>query len=245
MGADHTGRTYIVTGGSAGIGLGCAQALVRDGARVVIVGRDANRLDAALDLLGDGAVACVGDLADATLPQRALETAVAAFGSVSGALLSSGGPTLGNALTLTDDDWRQAFDATFLGIVRMCRTLVPALPPGGAIATVLSTTVWEPIPELAASNGLRPGLAMLLKGLARDVGPAGIRILGLAPGRIATARMGMLAGGSERHVDPEVPLGRWGTPEEFGNVASFVLSPEASYLTGIVIPVDGGLHRSL
>ena len=242
---DHAGRTYIVTGGSAGIGLGSAQALARGGARLVVVGRDRARLDAAVASIDGDAVACPGDLADPALPSTAIRTAMAHFGSLDGALISSGGPRLGSLLTLNDDDWRHAFESTFLGVVRLMRELIPVLGASSAIAVVLSTTVWEPIPGLAASNGLRPGLAMVIKDLADEVGPRGIRVLGLAPGRIATERMGVLAGGQRPERDPAVPLQRWGTPEEFGEIAAFALSQRAAYLTGTVIPVDGGLHRSL
>jgi len=113
---------------------------------------------------------------------------------------------------------------------------------------VLSSSVKSPVGQLAASNGLRPGLAMVAKQLADELGPDGIRVLGLLPGRISTARTAELdarAPGRRAAAEATIPLRRYGTPEEFGRVAAFLLSPAASYLTGLVVPVDGGMLRSL
>jgi 3-oxoacyl-[acyl-carrier protein] reductase len=138
-----------------------------------------------------------------------------------------------------------------LGTVRLVKALVPVLGDGAAIGLVLSSSVREPIGHLAISNGLRPGLAMTAKALADELGPRGIRVFGLLPGRIATDRVLQIDG---RHPDPQaarqaseasIPLRRYGRPEEFGRVAAFALSPAASYLTGVMLPVDGGLIRSL
>lgn len=163
----------------------------------------------------------------------------------SSALISVGGPPAGPALGLTDEQWRGAFDSVFLGAVRMCRAVVDALTAeGGSLALVLSTSVKAPIAGLAASNGLRPGLAMLAKTMADELGPRRVRVNGLLPGKVLTDRLRELGAG-EADVPTDIPLRRYGAPDEFGRVAAFVLSPAASYLTGAMIPVDGGATRAL
>jgi len=125
------------------------------------------------------------------------------------------------------------------------------LGDGGSIAFVLSTSAKAPVPNLGISNGLRPGLAMAAKNLADELGPRGIRVNGLLPGRVSTARVQSLdaatgdADAAQARAVQSIPLGRYGRPEEFGRVAAFVLSPAAGFLTGIMVPVDGGATRSL
>lgn len=240
----HDGRVYLVTGGSRGLGFGTARALVRDGGRVVLVSRDPRAVQDAATSLGPSAVGLAGDLADPGLPATAIAAAVDRFGRLDGALLSTGGPGLGSLLDLGDDAWRAAFETTFLGVVRMMRELAGALGPGSAIGVVLSTSAFHPIGGLSLSNGLRPGLGMLVKDAANELGPRGIRVVGLAPGSIATERERSLHGrtGTISGTD-STPLGRKGTPEEFGDVAAFLLSERASYVTGTIVPVDGGAVR--
>jgi 3-oxoacyl-[acyl-carrier protein] reductase len=127
----------------------------------------------------------------------------------------------------------------------MCRAVVDALPAeGGALALVLSTSVKAPIGGLAASNGLRPGLAMLAKTMADELGPRGVRVNGLLPGKVLTDRLREL--GMDAADEPlDIPLRRYGAPEEFGRVAAFVLSPAASYVTGTMVAIDGGSTRAL
>jgi 3-oxoacyl-[acyl-carrier protein] reductase len=150
-------------------------------------------------------------------------------------------------LDATDEQWHTSFDSVFLGAVRTARAVVPHLSAGGAIGLVLSTSAKSPIGGLAISNGLRPGLAMWAKQLADEVGPQGIRVVGLLPGRVLTERtLSLTPDQADRErIAAQIPLRRYGDPEEFGQVASFVLSPAASYLTGCVIPVDGGALRLL
>ena len=241
------GKTYVVTGASRGLGLAAATALAAEGASVVLAARDADAVAAAAARLG--AVGVAADLADPETPARLVAAARQAYGRLDGALVSVGGPPAGPALGLTDDQWRGAFDSVFLGAVRMCRAVVDALPEeGGSIALVLSTSVKAPIAGLAASNGLRPGLGMLAKTMADELGPRGIRVNALLPGRVDTDRVRDLDGPDpevRRAVEQTIPLRRYGTPEEFGRVAAFVLSPAAGYLTGAMVPVDGGITRAL
>lgn len=236
-------RVLIVTGGSRGLGLATAQALVAEGARVVLAARDADAVQAAAESLG--AVGVAADLADPGTPARLVAAAQETYGRLDGALISVGGPPPGAALALTDDQWRGAFDSVFLGAVRMCRAVVDALPAeGGALALVLSTSVKAPVAGLAASNGLRPGLAMLAKTMADELGPRGVRVNGLLPGLVMTDRLRAL-GVDPDAVPEQIPLRRYGAPAEFGRVAAFVLSPAASYVTGTMIAVDGGSTRAL
>jgi 3-oxoacyl-[acyl-carrier protein] reductase len=245
-------RVYLVTGGSRGLGLATAQALVADGARVVLSARDAAGVTAAAAGLGAGSAASLAaDLADPAAPGQLVAVARDTFGRLDGALISVGGPPGGTVMGTSDDAWRAAFESVFLGAVRLARTLGGELGEGGSIAFVLSTSVRSPIDTLAISNGLRPGLAGAAKSLADELGPRGIRVNGLLPGRIATGRVREIDAG---RGDPEeiraalsrgIPLRRYGQPEEFGRVAAFVLSPAASYLSGAMIPVEGGALRAL
>ncbi len=251
-----TDRVLIVTGGARGLGRASAEALVAEGARVVLSGRSQESLDDAVAALDDSAgrraaVAVVADNADRDTPARLLAAAHDTWGRVDGALISVGGPPKGPVSTITDEQWSAAFESVFLGAVRLAREVGAALPSGGALGLVLSSSVRAPLPEMAISNGLRPGLAMVAKTLADELGPRGVRVNGLLPGRIATDRVAELDAstgdpeGARRAAEASIPLGRYGEPAEFGAVAAFLLSPAASFLTGVMLPVDGGLLRSL
>jgi 3-oxoacyl-[acyl-carrier protein] reductase len=251
-----TDRVYIVTGGARGLGRATADALVAEGARVVLSGRTQDSLDRATAELNDAAdrdaaVAVVADNADREAPARLLGAAEDAWGRLDGTLISVGGPPKGPVGTITDEQWSTAFESVFLGAVRLAREVGAALPAGGSLGLVLSSSVRAPLPEMAISNGLRPGLAMVAKTLADELGPRGVRVNGLLPGRIATERVAELDASTgdpeaaRRAAEAAIPLGRYGEPEEFGAVAAFLLSPAASFLTGVMLPVDGGLLRSL
>jgi 3-oxoacyl-[acyl-carrier protein] reductase len=244
-------RVFVLTGASKGLGLATAQALVADGAKVVISSRSPEAVGAAAAALGDSAAAVAADLTDPGTPELLVRTARERFGRLDGALISVGGPARGTAADMTDEQWRAAFETVFLGTVRAARTIAAALTDGGAIALVLSTSAKTPIAGLGLSNGLRPGLAMAAKDMADQYAARGVRVVSLLPGRIMTDRNRELF---EATGDPEqaareaaaaVPLGRLGEPEEFGKVAAFMLSPAASYLTGLTVPVDGGALRTL
>ncbi|WPB94004.1 SDR family oxidoreductase [Streptomyces malaysiensis] len=243
-------RVYIVTGATRGLGLATARELIADGAKAVITGRDADTAAAVAADLGPNAVGASADNADPEAAGRLIATAREHFGRFDGVLISVGGPPAGLTADITDAQWQAAFDSVFLGAVRLARTAADQLGSGGVIGFVLSGSVREPIPGLTISNGLRPGLAGFAKSLSLEVGPRGIRVVGLLPSRIDTDRIRELDGLSgdaeaarERNA-AAIPLGRYGTPEEFGKAAAFLLSPAASYLTGVMLPVDGGaLHN--
>jgi 3-oxoacyl-[acyl-carrier protein] reductase len=240
-------RVYVVTGGTKGLGRATADALVADGARVVVSSRSQESVDAAVAAFGDTACGVAADNADPTTPERLVQTALEAWGRLDGVLVSVGGPPGTDALGATDDQWRAAFESVLLGAVRMARAVVPHLGESSAIGLVLSTSVKQPIGGIEISNGLRPGLAMWAKQLADELGPRGVRVFSLMPGRILTDRMTSLmpdATARDRLAE-SIPLRRMGQPEEFGRVAAFLLSPAASYLTGLAVPVDGGALRPL
>jgi 3-oxoacyl-[acyl-carrier protein] reductase len=238
-------RVYIVTGGSRGLGFATAKALVADGARVVLSSRSAANVDAAVAELGTNAVGVVGDNGDPGLPDRLVAVAEERFGRLDGLLVSVGGPPPGGALDTALADWAAAYESVFLGALRLVRAVAGHLSDGGAIAFVLSSSVREPLNNLAISNGLRPGLAMTAKTLANELGPRGIRVMSLLPGSIATDRIKALYGDTVPTRSEGIPLRRIGRPDEFGRVAAFVLSPAASYLTGSVVSVDGGSIHGL
>jgi 3-oxoacyl-[acyl-carrier protein] reductase len=220
-------RVYIVTGGTRGLGLAAARALTADGAKVVVTGRSTTSVSAAQAELGDPgqAVGLVADNADASTPERLIAAARDAFGRLDGALISVGGPPTGTSDTINDQQWRDVFESGFLGAVRLSRSVGAELGDGGVIGFVLSTSVYEPIPGLALSNALRPGLAGYAKTLAGELGPRGIRVVGLLPAHIETDRVRELAAltgdaadardrelrGAERAVRRSPRQGRCGT----------------------------------
>ncbi|MER5778416.1 SDR family oxidoreductase [Streptomyces sp. NPDC002039] len=239
-------RVYVVTGATRGLGFASARELTADGAKVVLTGRDAGRAAEAAASLGPNAVGVAADNADPAAAARLVAEARERFGRLDGILISVGGPAPGTAADNTDEQWAAAFESVFLGAVRLARAAAAELGEGGVIGFVLSGSVHEPIPGLTISNGLRPGLAGFAKSLSVELGPRGIRVVGLLPARIDTDRvreLDALSGDADTARvanESRIPLRRYGTPEEFGRTAAFLLSPAASYLTGVMLPVDGG-----
>ena len=242
-------RVYVVTGATRGLGNAAARSLVADGAKVVVTGRDESRALASAAELGPNAVGVGVDNADPAAAERLIAAARERFGGFDGVLISVGGPAPGFVADNTDEQWQTAFESVFLGAVRLARAAAAELEAGGVIGFVLSASVHEPLPGLTISNGLRPGLAGFAKSLSDELGPRGIRVVGLLPSRIDTDRVREL---DSMSADPEatraanesrIPLRRYGTPEEFGRAAAFFLSPAASYVTGVMLPVDGGMRH--
>jgi 3-oxoacyl-[acyl-carrier protein] reductase len=251
MDLELTDRVFVVTGGARGLGRATADALVEEGACVVLSGRNEESLAAAKLALGDAAEVVVADNADPATPGRLIRAVLDRWSRLDGALVSVGGPPKGSVVTTTDEQWTAAFESVFLGAVRVGREIGKALPHGGSLAFVLSSSARAPLADMAISNGLRPGLAMVAKTLADELGPAGVRVNGLLPGRIGTdrvAELDALSGDAEAvraAAVQTIPLRRYGEPEEFGRVAAFVLSPAASFVSGAMLPVDGGMLRAL
>jgi 3-oxoacyl-[acyl-carrier protein] reductase len=244
-------RVYLVTGGGRGLGRATADVLVAEGARVVLSGRSEETLSAAVAALGENAAYVVGDNADAETPRRLIAAAQDRWGRIDGVLISVGGPPTGTIASTTDEQWTRSFASVFLGAVRTAREVADHLGAGGAIAFVLSTSVKGPLTEMAISNGLRPGLAMVAKQLADELGPRDVRVNGLLPGRVATERVAELdslqddPAAAKASAAERIPLRRDGEPSEFGRAAAFLLSPAASFVSGVMLPVDGGVTRAL
>jgi 3-oxoacyl-[acyl-carrier protein] reductase len=245
------GRTYILTGATGGLGLATARALIADAAQVVISSRSYESVDRTVVELGPRAIGVAADNAAADTPARLIQAAKDTFGRLDGALISVGGPPAGPILERTEDEWRASFESVFLGAIRLATAVAAELSEGGSIAFVLSTSAKMPVAGLGISNGLRPGLAMAAKNLADELGPRGIRVNGLLPGRIETERVQHLdsladdPAAARAATEATIPLRRYGRPEEFGQVGAFLLSPASSFLTGVMLPVDGGMTRSL
>lgn len=247
------GRVYLVTGGSSGLGLATARQLLGEGAKVVLCGRDGPRLEAAVTELDarEAVMAIPGDLADPSTAGRLVASANGRFGRLDGAVVSVGGPPAVRTYDATDEQWRSAFESVFLGSVRLTTAVARSAGfEGGAVVLVLSTSVRAPITGLGISNGLRPGLAMVAKELSDELGPLGVRVNVVLPGRFDTSRVREIeattgdAAGARATFEASVPLRRIGMPEEFARVATFLVSPAASYVTGTAVAVDGGLTRS-
>jgi 3-oxoacyl-[acyl-carrier protein] reductase len=245
-----SGKTALVMGASRGIGRGVAATLAREGARVAMASRSRERLEAAAaDIDGETAV-FAADASDldrlAALPGEIRQ----ALGPVEILVTNAGGPPPGGALDNPLDEWEAVYRSLVLGP----RVLIQAVVPGmrgrgwGRIVNVGSSSTREPIPGLALSNSHRMATVGLFKTLSREVAAEGITVNTVATGQIRTDRLTELLG-SEQQVEErarsEVPAGRLGTPEEYGDLVAFLCSERAAYLTGAVIPLDGGLLRSV
>jgi 3-oxoacyl-[acyl-carrier protein] reductase len=240
------GRTAIVCGASAGIGLAIAEALAEEGANVVMFARGREQLEREAARIGGLAVA--GDVASAEDCERLVAAAVDAHGGVDVLVNNSGGPPRTPALGLTPEQVEDAVQLLLVSAVRLTGLCLPYLERSecGRVVNVTSSSVREPIENLALSNAVRPGVIGWAKTLARELGPKGITVNSIAPGRIDTERV--------REVYPDgpteddlraIPLRRLGSTREIGDVVAFLCSERAAYVTGTVVPVDGGLTRGL
>jgi len=240
------GRTALVMGASSGLGLASAEALREEGANVVMLARRQELLRQQAARLH--ATPVVGDLYHHADLQDAVTTTVATHGGLDILVLNGGGPPPGTASDVSDDAIQRAIDLLLRPVVTLINAALSHLQASGQgrIISIASTAAREPIRNLALSNAVRPGVWGYLKTLASELAKDAITVNSVGPGRIATARMNELYGSEppQSEIDA-IPLGRFGAPRELGDVVCFLASKQASYLNGILIPVDGGSSRSL
>ncbi len=240
------GRTAIVCGASSGIGLGIAEALAEEGANVAMFARRRDVLEREADRLG--ALAVRGDV---TVPgdlERLVAQTVEAFGGIDVVVHNSGGPPRTTALDMNEESIEAAVQLLLVSAVRLTSLCLSHLERSGhgRIVTVTSSSVKEPIDNLALSNAVRPGVVGWSKTLARELGPKGITVNCVAPGRIDTERLREVYPDGPAEADlAAIPLRRLGAPSEIGSLVAFLCSDRGAYISGTTIPVDGGLIRSL
>lgn len=261
MNLEIDGNAALVTASSSGLGKASAAALAREGANVVVNGRDEERLEAAvaeLDALGDGRV--IGQPADLTVRddiQALVQRTVDEFGGIDHLVTSAGGPPSGPFLETTDEEWYDAYDLLVMSVVRTVREAADHLTAdgGGTIVTVTSRSVKEAIPSLVLSNSVRMSVIGLEKTLSKELAPD-VRANAVLPGPHETARIRELVEQGVERGEYESyengikergagnPLGQIGGPDDFGRLVAFLSSPHAGHINGVSIPVDGGAGAS-
>jgi 3-oxoacyl-[acyl-carrier protein] reductase len=256
-----SGKVAIVAASSRGLGRASALALAREGARVTICAREQEALErAAAEIHAQTqaeVLALPADLTSAESIRGVVAATVERFGAVDVLVTNSGGPPPGKFPDLADEDWQQAFELVTLGFVRFVREVEPHMRKRGwgRIIAIQSTSVKEPVEYLDLSNGIRPGIAGLMKAIMPDLARAGITINLVLPGIFLTRRINPALTDDGASIDEtvraqlapiaaSVPLGRLGEPIELGNVVAFLASEQASYVTGGVYQVDGGRTKS-
>lgn len=257
MAFSYSARTALVLGGSKGLGFAIAKGLASEKVMVAVTSRDADTAQQAADSIGHGATGYACDTGSSDSIEALHAAIIAAMGSVDILVLNSGGPKPSKAQGLPSATWREAFEAMFVGPVRIADLVLPAMMERGfgRIISIISSGVIEPIPNLAVSNAIRPALVGWGKTLAAEVGARGITVNAIAPGRIATDRVASIdqnaANQSNSSVEDvrkasqaRIPVGRYGHPEEFAAAALYLASNEASFVTGSVLRVDGGQMQS-
>lgn len=253
-------KVALVSGASKGLGLGVARALATDGARLAICSRDQAGIDAAAAQLSAETGATVlpfaVDVTQASAVSAWIEAAVGQLGRIDALLVNAGGPPGGLFKDITDAQWQGAFDLTVMSAVRLIRAALPYMNAGGAILTITSSSVQEPIERLVLSTSMRMAVVGIVKTLADELASSGIRVNNLIPGRFdtervaqldqaAAARAGISFDEARARSITKIPMGRLGSADEFGRAAAFLLSPAASYMTGASVRVDGGMMRSV
>ena len=256
------GKRALVLAASRGLGYASALGLAREGCKLVICSRDQARIEAAADAIrketGAEVKALVADVSSAAEAKRLVDATVQAYGGLEIVVHNAGGPPAGETLAMSDEQWQKAFEQNLLSFTRITAAAVPEMKKAGygRILTIASSSIKQPIPNLALSNALRAGVWGTAKTLSRELAPHNILVNVIAPGRIQTERIDEIdranaqkSGASlddvRRQSVSGVPLGRIGRPEEFANVVVFLASDAASYVTGQAITVDGGAGTAL
>ena len=256
------GKVALVMAASKGLGRAVATELAREGARVVISSRDEDALaQTASDMkeeTGRAVEHYVADITRAEDVQALISHAAIRFGGVDVLVNNTGGPPAGTFDDFDDEGWQSAFELVLLSLIRAVREVLPSMRErgGGRIVNIASSSIRQPIENLILSNTFRAGISGLAKSLAIELAPDGILVNTIGPGRISTARsqsmdaskaeaMGVSVEEVRGQVESQIPLGRYGTPEELARVAAFLASPANSYVTGQAILVDGAMVRAL
>ena len=256
------GKRAIVMAASRGLGYASAMGLAREGCKLVICSRDQARIEAAADSIrkatGSEVKSLVADVSSAAEAKRLVDAAVSAYGGLEIVVHNAGGPPAGETLSMTDEQWQKAFEQNLLSFTRIVGAAAPEMKKAGygRILTIASSSIKQPIPNLALSNALRAGVWGIAKTLSRELAPQGILVNVIAPGRIDTERIAELdaanAQKSGKSVEDvrkasvaSIPLGRLGKPEELANLVVFLASEAGSYITGQAITVDGAAGNAL
>lgn len=254
------GKRAFVAGSSRGLGYAIARGLALEGAAVVINGRNAERLETARKRLNEETGAQIfiapGDVVAPEVPELLIQQAVQALGGLDLLVTNAGGPPPGRFETFDDNTWQKAIELSLMSHVRLIRAALPYLRQSSAasVLTITSYSVKQPIPNLVLSNSIRAATVGLTKSLALELGSDGIRFNSILPGWTETERvielMQARAQTNGTTLEEEIarqakdsPFGRMGRPEEFANAAVFLLSPAASYITGVMLTVDGGMYK--
>jgi 3-oxoacyl-[acyl-carrier protein] reductase len=256
-----TGARVLVTAASQGLGAATARRFSLEGAHVVIMSRDLNRLQSTAASInqesGNPVFTVAGDVTDLDSIERLVRTGAEMLGGLDVLVTNAGGPPGGKFDDFDLDDWHKAVDLSFMSVVALIQASLPYLRQSSraAVLAIQSMSVKQPIPDLTLSNAVRPAAIGLTKTLSQELGPEGIRVNSILPGTTDTQRVeNMMSARSEKQNIPiedlraraaaEIPLRRIGTPEEFANVAVFLCSPAAGYVTGVAMPVDGGAIKA-
>lgn len=241
------GKRAAVAASTAGLGLACAVTLAAEGAQVAVCGRDPRRVEATVARLGGDAVGVTADLANPDEAQRFVVAAREQLGGLDILVVNGPGPRPGDFAASTPADFPQALELSLLSVVRMCYAAVPAMQAQGwgRVVAITSIAVRQPIPSLILSNTARAGATGFLKTLAREVAKDGVTVNSVQPGLHETDRVTEVYGDGLAAQFAHIPAGRLGRPAEFGATVAFLCSEQAGYLTGLGLPIDGGLDQAL